>query len=225
MLEAAYSRDRRDPYDKYHAGRDISGHTVGGRKSTEAAMRAQIRAWKEEHRKFEKLLMVLEQELDRFRTRNRTNCRLLLDVVSYMTQYPVRFHDPMEGLAYEAVVERLPSVARLVHSLHRQHALVVRSGEDLQGLSDSLMTETLLSRAEIERSARAYVDAFRIQLGMEERIILPLAQGLLSEEDWAELRLRFHAGEDPVFGTALQRRYRALHRQIACEVGCECVTH
>lgn len=187
-------------------------------------MRAQIRAWKEEHRKFEKLLMVMEDEFGRFRAGEQPNYGLLLDVVSYMTEYPVHFHDPMEDLAFEVVVERLPSVARLAESLHRQHAFVVRSGKDLQELSDSLMAETPLARAEVERSARSYIDAFRIQLGMEERLMLPLAQGLLSDEDWAGLRARFEA-DDPIFGTTLRRRYRALHREIAREVGCECVIH
>lgn len=187
-------------------------------------MRAQIRAWKEEHRKFEKLLMLVEGELDRFRIGERPNYRMLLDAVSYMTQYPARFHDPKEDLAWEIVLERLPSMARLVDSLHRQHSLVERSGENLQGVCDSWMADALLPRAEIEHSARNYIEAYRIQLGMEERLMLPLAQGLLSENDWAGLRERFGDGGDAAPGTTLQRRYHALHREIAREAGCGCVT-
>lgn len=187
-------------------------------------MRAQIRAWKEEHRKFEKLLMLVEGELDRFRFGEQANSRMLLDAVSYMTQYPARFHDPKEDLAWEIVLERLPSVARLVDSLHRQHGLVARSGEDLQGVCDSWMANALMPRRQIERSARVYIDAFRIQLGMEERLMMPLAQGLLSEDDWAGLRERFEDGGDASRGTALQQRYHALHREIAREAGCACVT-
>jgi hemerythrin-like domain-containing protein len=187
-------------------------------------MREQIRAWKEEHRKFEKLLMLIEGELDVFRTGAQPHYPLLLDAVLYMTQYPVRFHDPKEDLAWRIVVDRLPSSARLVDSLHRQHALVARSGNDLRRLGDSLMANVYLPRAQVERAARGYIDAFRIQLGMEERLMLPLAQGLLSEDDWAGLRARFQARGDAASGTTMRRRYRALHRQIAREAGCGCAT-
>lgn len=188
-------------------------------------MRKQIRAWKEEHRNFEKLLTVMEDEFHLFRTGRQPNYPLLLDVVSYMTQYPVGFHDRTEDLAFETVLERLPSAARLVESFHWQHALVVRSGSELRRLRGSLRTSVPRLRADIERSAQTYIDAFRMQLGMEERVILPLAQGLLSAEDWAELQARFQAGGDAFFRTTLLWHCRALHQQIAREVGCECVTH
>jgi hypothetical protein len=44
-------------------------------------------------------------------------------------------------------------------------------------------------------------------------------------EDWAELQARFEAGRDAFFGKTLHWHCRAPHRQIAREVGCECVMH
>lgn len=186
-------------------------------------MPGQIAAWTAEHRNFEKLLIIMERELNLFQRGEQPNYGLMLDIVYYMTQYPDRFHHPKEDVAFERVLKRESAAADLVESLHRQHGAIARSGKALQAQLDSVMTGVMLPRAHVEQSAREYIDYFRRHMQMEERALFPLAQRVLGNEDWMAIDAQIPEGADPLFGSSLEDRYRVLHHQIAKEVGCDCV--
>ncbi len=186
-------------------------------------MSGQIAAWTAEHRNFEKLLIIMERELNLFHCGEQPNYGLMLDIVYYMTQYPDRFHHPKEDVAFERVLQREITAADVVESLHRQHDVIAHSGKALQAQLDAVMTGVMLPRARVEQPAREYIDYFRRHMRTEERLMFPLAQRVLSGDDWAAIGGQTSEGADPLFGGFLEDRYRILHRQIAKEVGCDCV--
>lgn len=185
-------------------------------------MPGQIAAWTAEHRNFEKLLAIMERELNLFRRGKQPNYGLMLDIVYYMTQYPDRFHHPKEDVVFERVLRRESTAVELVESLHRQHDVIARSGKALQAQLDSVMAGVMLPRAHVEQPARKYIDCFRGHMRMEERLMFPLAQRVLGSEDWIAIGAQTPEDVDPLFGGSLEDRYRILHRQIAKEVGCDC---
>jgi hemerythrin-like domain-containing protein len=185
-------------------------------------MPGQVAAWIAEHRNFEKLLDIMERELDLFRSGERSNYGLMLDIVYYMTRYPDRFHHPKEDAAFERMLRRDSSAARLVESLHRQHDVIARSGKALQAQLDCVMAGVMLPRAHVEQPAREYIDYFRRHMQTEERLVFPLLQRVLGDEDWNAIGSKIPEGADPLFGGSREDRYRLLHRQIAREVGCDC---
>ena len=186
-------------------------------------MSGQIAEWIAEHRNLEKLLIIMERQLNLFHRGKQPNYGLMLDIVYYMTQYPDRFHHPKEDIALERVVKHESSAADLVEALHRQHDVIARSGEALQAQLDSVMTGVLLPRAQVEHPAREYIDYFRRHVQMEEWLVSPAAQRVLCGDDWMAIDGLIPEGSDPLFGGSLEDRYRILHRQIAKEVGCDCV--
>ncbi len=186
-------------------------------------MPEQIAAWTAEHRNFEKLLIIMERELNLFHRGEQPNYGLMLDIVYYMTQYPDRFHHPKEDIAFERVLERESSASERVESLHRQHDMIARSGKALQAQLDSVMAGVMLPRSQMEQPAREYIDYFRHHIQLEERELFPLAQRVLGDGDWTAIDAQAPEGADPLFGGSLEDRYRTLHRQIANEVGCDCV--
>lgn len=186
-------------------------------------MSGQIAKWRAEHRNFEKLLIIMERELNLFHRGEQPNYGLMLDIAYYMIQYPDRFHHPQEDIAFERVVKRKSSAADLVKALHHQHDVIARSGKALQAQLDSVMAGVMLPRAHVERPAREYIDYFRRHMQMEEGLVFPLAQRVLADEDWRAISAQTPEGADPLFGGSLEDRYRILHRQIAKEVGCDCV--
>ena len=48
----------------------------------------------------------------------------------------------------------------------------------------------------------------------EESEILPLAERLLSETDWAEIDAAIATFDDPLFGSEVHERYAGLREQI-----------
>ena len=80
----------------------------------------------------------------------------------------------------------------------------------------------VLPRAALAASAKTYVAALRANIHLEETELFPLASETLQADDWLLIDAAFHFREDPLFGDAVQERYRALHRHIARQVDCGC---
>jgi hemerythrin-like domain-containing protein len=171
--------------------------------------------WHTEHLNFAKLLNILEAELDLFHKGDSPNYELMLDIMFYMTHYPDVLHHPREDLAFAKIKEREKSAGALVDELSAEHAQLRKTGEALlRGLSD-IMNGSISSRGRVETPGRVYVANFRSHMRTEETKILPLAAKLLRNNDWSEIKAAIQHIDDPVFGKAAEKRYAAIHDQIA----------
>ena len=174
--------------------------------------------WHTEHVNFAKLLNLLEAELDLFHRGDSPNYELMLDVMFYMTHYPDVLHHPREDLAFAKIKAREKSAGATVDELSEQHAQLRSVGEALvSGLSD-IVNGSIASRESVEMPGRAYVAKFRDHMRTEEKEILPMAARLLRDDDWDEIKAAIAHIDDPLFGESAEKRYAALHRQIARQV-------
>lgn len=147
---------------------------------------------------------------------------LILDVMEYMTHYPDRFHHPREDLAFRRLQREIPQARPLVEELAHQHEAIAASGEHLVEQLTRAAEGIELPREAMEASARDYIAALRANMRIEETDLFPLVSERLRADDWLLIDAAFHFMEGPVFGSAVQQRYRALHRHIAWRVGCGC---
>jgi hemerythrin-like domain-containing protein len=183
--------------------------------ANETAMPDTLSKWHTEHVNFAKLLNLLDAELDLFHKGESPNYELMLDIMFYMTHYPDVLHHPREDLAFAKIKTRDKSAGATVDELSEQHAQLRRIGEELvSGLSD-IVNGSIASRESVETPGRAYVENFRSHMRTEEKEILPVAAKLLRDEDWAEIVAAIAHIDDPLFGAAAEKRYAAIHRQIA----------
>jgi hemerythrin-like domain-containing protein len=72
--------------------------------------------------------------------------------------------------------------------------------------------------AAFEEALQRYVDFYLAHMRTEELEILPLAEKVLTEADWAELDAEFSQNRDPLTGHEAQAEYRALFSRIVCLV-------
>jgi hemerythrin-like domain-containing protein len=171
--------------------------------------------WHTEHVNFAKLLNLLEAELDLFHEGERPNYELMLDIMFYMTHYPDVLHHPREDLAFAKIKELEEDVGPTVDELSKQHAQLRELGEKLvRGLGDTI-NGSISSRDSIEMPGRAYVANFRNHMWTEEKEILPMAATLLRDKDWSAINAAVQHIDDPLFGRAAEKRYAAIHEQIA----------
>ncbi len=182
----------------------------------------QIDKWVREHRNFEKLLEIVEQQLESFRRSERPDYELMLDIIYYMTHYPDQFHHPGEDIVFRRVAEREKAAGNAVEELHHQHRVIAENGRALQEQLDAVVTGVMLPRTQVELPARKYAEYFRNHMRNEESVLFPLAQRLLSDADWAVIDAQTLKGIDPLFGGRVQKRYRALHGRIAAQAHCGC---
>jgi hemerythrin-like domain-containing protein len=69
-------------------------------------------------------------------------------------------------------------------------------------------------REAFEAAAQRYVDFYFEHMTLEEKQVLPLAERVLTAEDWAELDAAFAANRDPLTGHEPEDEYRALFSRI-----------
>ncbi len=102
--------------------------------------------------------------------------------------------------------------------LDADHASGERSIRDLEHavLGFEMMGEP--RRQAFEEAAECHMSFYLAHMGMEEQQILPLAEQVLTEEDWAELDPAFSGNCDPLAGHGPEADYRALFARIVNSV-------
>ncbi len=180
-----------------------------------------IEKWITEHRNFERLLKVLEQRLELLRQGGQPDYGLMLDIVYYMTQYPDRFHHPHEDAAFAQMADA--KVNALIAESRQEHRLIAETGKALLEGLEEIASGIGQRRIEIDQPARNYIGYFRRNMQQEEATLFPLAQRVLTEEDWSVISAAAPKVSDPLFGGQGQERYRILQRLIASQAGCDCV--
>ena len=131
--------------------------------------------------------------------------RQFFDVVRgmlfYIDEYPERLHHPKESnLLFPKVLQRSPKVMGAIDRLDRDHGHSEKAARELQHL---LLAWELLGptrRASFEEAFEQYVEFYLQHMTLEEEVILPEAERVLSEADWAGLDAAFEANCDPLTG-------------------------
>lgn len=133
----------------------------------------------------------------------------------YVDEFPEKRHHLKESeLLFPRLRARTASAGEALDRLDREHAQGERSIRDLQHalLGFEMMGEA--RRESFERAAQQYVDFYLVHMSLEESQILPLAEQVLTEQDWTELNAAFASNRDPLTGHAPDDEYRALFSRI-----------
>lgn len=133
----------------------------------------------------------------------------------YVDEFPEQRHHRKESeLLFPKLRARTPLARDLLDHLDEDHARGERRIRELQHalLGFEMMGEA--RRERFERTAQAYVDFYLAHMGLEEREVLPLAQRVLTAQDWAELDQAFTENRDPLTGFEPEAEYSALFTRI-----------
>nr|WP_315847608.1 hemerythrin domain-containing protein [uncultured Rhodoferax sp.] len=126
---------------------------------------------------------------------------VLRAMLFYIDEFPERLHHPKESdLLFPRVVRLAPQTMEAVTQLEKDHAHSEAAVRELQHL---LLAWELLGEsrhAAFDTAVRRYVVAYLAHMKLEETAILPVAQAVLSEADWAELDAAFANNCDPLTG-------------------------
>lgn len=151
-------------------------------------MQTMLGEWHAEHRHFEALLGRLQNELDAFAMGERPNYALMLDILTYLTEYCDRVHHPRENVAFERLERHFPELALPLARLRQEHRVIAHAGETLRGQLASILDGALVPRAQVEVAAATYLAYYRRHIAQEEGEILARAQAVLSPDDWEAVR-------------------------------------
>lgn len=141
---------------------------------------------------------------------------LLRAMVFYVDEFPQKRHHQKETeLLFPKLRARTPLLRSQLDRLDDDHAHGERHIRELEHalLAYEMMGEP--RRKHLERLAQRHVDLYLSHMRIEEREILPVAERVLTPEDWAELNQAFMSNRDPLTGHDPEDSYHALFARIA----------
>lgn len=158
------------------------------------------------------MLQMLERDPDEQPERFFDVLRAML---FYIDEFPERLHHPKESdLLFPKVARVAPELLPVIQRLEDDHMQGENRVRELQHL---LLAWELLGdgrRATFEEAARRYVEFYLTHMRTEETQLLPVAQKLLSETDWAQLNVAFQAHHDPLASGERDPAYDRLFTRI-----------
>jgi len=140
---------------------------------------------------------------------------VVYEIMDYMVTWPDRYHHPREDLIYGRVAEIDTRAADEVDTLQRDHdRTAVRGREILKDIER--WREGEVSGSVVAKSGRAYIDHMYEHMNIEEKVVFPHIESILTLQDWRELAEddELQAVADPVFGTRVQREFRNMTRKL-----------
>lgn len=177
-----------------------------------------IRSLLDDHHNVAGLLNLLHRHLDAVEDESAGSAEieLMRDIMTYMIRFPDHTHHPKEDLMFERMRAREldPETGQVIDKLLREHTALARKGEALRrtllqvGDAGGDRHRTLLA------TGRDYVQFLRYHMRLEEETVFVEADALLDEADWSEIEDAFRTRTDPVFGSVVEREFRALFQHI-----------
>lgn len=126
---------------------------------------------------------------------------VLQAMLFYIDEFPERLHHTKEAeFLFPPVLKRAPHLREVIERLDQDHTHGEASVRELQHL---LLAWELLGesrRAAFEQSTHRYLDFYLEHMRVEETVILPEAEKVLTEADWEALDKAFSTDRDPLTG-------------------------
>ncbi|RST47581.1 hemerythrin domain-containing protein [Variovorax sp. MHTC-1] len=158
------------------------------------------------------ILMLLAQHR---RERTLPDFGALRAMLFYVDEFSGKRHHRKESeLLFPKLRARAPLSRGLLDQLDDDHARWERRIRDVEHalLGFEMVGEP--RRHAFEQAVERYAEFYLAHMVMEEREILPLAERVLRDDDWAELDRAFSANRDSLTGCAPEPDYGALFTRI-----------
>jgi hemerythrin-like domain-containing protein len=142
-----------------------------------------IEVLRQEHCNIERLLCVLERELDVFARGDRPDYEVILAVIDYFMDYPDSCHHPKEDLIIEKLKARDPVRATTIGDLEAQHREGATRLRRVAQAVERVLSDQDLLRQNVDDIIRDFIKHEREHMTMEERVVFPAALDVLRAED------------------------------------------
>jgi hemerythrin-like domain-containing protein len=168
----------------------------------------------EEHQNIEKLLLVLEHELEIFDRSGRPDYEILQTIIQYFQDYPEICHHPKEEMIFEKLMARDPAAAKRFGDVEADHEIETKRLRSFARAVDSVLAEQEFLRESFHLAVHDFIEHQRKHLQKEELLLFPAAVKALRREDWAEIDARLDDRKDPLFDSVVEEKFQNLQRTI-----------
>lgn len=168
----------------------------------------------EEHQNIEKLLQVLEHELEVFDSSGRPDYEILQTIIQYFQDYPESCHHPKEEMIFARLQARDSAAARAFGDVEAEHELETRRLKSFARAVDSILADQEFLRESFHLAVHDFIAHQRQHLEKEERLLFPAAVKALRREDWSEIDAKLDDRKDPLFDSVVEEKFHNLQQTI-----------
>ncbi|MDX9716360.1 MAG: universal stress protein [Thauera sp.] len=191
---------------------------------SDRARDAAVAVIQNEHRAMAAVVRALEQVVEDERSSpGMADLTLLRKMLSYLRVVPVALHHPKEEFhLFDRLSRKTDKAKDVIEYLTGQHTVEPELIAEMEAGLDRLEREGSAAIDPFASVVRRYADMLRSHIGMEERVVIPMARQYLTERDWREIKEAFAPNGDPSLDAALDAKYRQLFAEILNRVD---ITH
>jgi len=168
----------------------------------------------EEHQNIEKLLLVLEHELEIFDRCGRPDYEILQTIIQYFQDYPESCHHPKEEKIFEKLKARDPAAAKRFGDVEADHGVEAKRLRSFARAVDSILADQEFLRESFHLAVHDFIEHQRQHLEKEERLLFPAAVKALRPKDWAEIDARLDDRKDLLFNSVVEEKFHNLEKTI-----------
>ena len=168
----------------------------------------------EEHQNIEKLLLVLEHELEIFDRRGRPDYEILQTIIQYFQDYPESCHHPKEEMIFEKLKARDAAAAMRFGDVEAEHEVESRRLRSFARAVDFVLADQEFLRESFHLAVHDFIEHQRQHLQKEERLLFPAALKALRPKDWVEIDARLDDRKDPLFNGVVEEKFHDLQMTI-----------
>lgn len=177
---------------------------------------ATVRIIRQEHAALAAMLRSIVMLLEQHRRKGTLpDFATLRAMLFYVDEFPEKRHHRKETeLLFPKLRARTPISRDLLDRLDSDHA---KGERRIRNVEHALLAFEMLGesrREDFEKTVGEYVDFYLDHMALEEREILPLAERVLTEDDWRDLDEAFAQNRDPMTGHVADLEYNALFTRI-----------
>lgn len=171
---------------------------------------------KTEHRNLAQVLNCLSDEVKRIRALDeKPDLDLLFSIVYYIRVFPDRYHHPKEDeYLFKCLRQRTNEADVVLDELEREHAQFEHLLKSLEQALRDYDQRYPSGLDELEKQVQEYLEFQWEHMRKEEEQVLPIAQRVLRDEDWAAMNNAFLHHDDPMFGENVRTGFEALRHRI-----------
>ena len=168
----------------------------------------------QEHRNIEKLLAILERELEVFDRGDRPDYEVIGAIISYFDLYPEVYHHPQEDVVFAKLKIRDPAAAAKVGDLAGEHQKGAERLRRVAHAVENVLADREVLRQNFDTIVRDFIAHEKRHMMMEDRDFFPAALKALKPQDWTEIASALTNPEDPLFSEAAEETFEALRARI-----------
>ncbi len=174
---------------------------------------------KREHLSLNTVLHVLNQLLLDLESGNLTaddvDYELFEKIMAYIEEFLDTMHHPKEDkYLFPTLLAKTDEANDVIHELMEQHKMGVEHRKRLEIHLQAMKDKHPGQVEKVIDALKDYLVAHRQHMKLEDSVVIPLAERVLTEEDWAPIDEAFGDNTDPVFGDAPQNKFRKLLSEI-----------